>query len=116
MLGEEYRSTVMRSPRFILRLLLAAGVILLPISARAAAAALATKAEMSMVGGGHDCPCCNGAQQPESDFCAVKCFGATAIVVEGLPLIAAMPDSFPIVEETSLGPFSPGPDPRPPRS
>src|SRR5882724_4337841 len=97
---------MMRSLRFILALVLATTLTLLPISA-GIAKSHGSEAGISMSEAGHDCPCCNAMQECASDICILKCFSAAATTVDGPLLVQPLPQSFVQIGALAPPPFSP---------
>ena len=106
---------MMRIFRLIIAVLPAVGLVVLPVSATVTMAHLA-KAEMGMGAAGNDCPCYNAIEKCPTDICAFKCHSAPAISVESPPLLRPLPEAFIDTDLAALLPFSPRPDPPPPRS
>jgi hypothetical protein len=106
---------MMRIFRLIVAVLLAVGLVVLPVSATVTMAHPA-KAEMGMGAAGHDCPCCNAVEKCPDEKCAFNCQNAPAISAESPPLLQPLPEAFVDANSAALLPFSRRPDPPPPRS
>lgn len=105
----------MRTLRLILAVLLMASLTISPVAA-GMGATHAAKTEMSIGASGGDCPCCNAAKKCATDTCMFTCYSVPVLSVEGLPLIEPLPKAFVAVGLATFSPFSPRPDPPPPRS
>jgi hypothetical protein len=107
----------MRGVRFILALVLATSLIILPMSAGMAMSHVhASKTEMGMGTSGADCPCCNAAHKCAADTCMLKCFSVSALALEARPLMQPFVTVFAAVVMKRLVGYAPRPDPPPPRS
>src|SRR5262249_9850317 len=100
----------MRSLRFILAVMLIAGLAILPVAA-ATAMTHTAKVEMNMGDMGSDCPCCNSAHKCAPDTCLLKCFSVAATVVDGPHLTQPLPQLFLQIGALAPSPFSARPDP-----
>ena len=105
----------MRSFRLIIAVLLAVSLSIVPVSAAMAVMHVGA-AEMSVSEPGSDCPCCDAAHKCATDICTLKCHSSTAISVELKPLTERLPQRFAVMGAIRPSPFSPQPDPPPPRS
>jgi hypothetical protein len=105
----------MRAIRFAIAALIATALTVVPVSASFANPA-AAKAEMCMGPTDDGCSCCDAQHDPSADTCALKCCSAAAVLAEAQPL--AGPRAAGAVDTVAavLAPFSPAPDPPPPRS
>ena len=108
----------MRVLRLLIVVLLATSLSLLPVSAVMAMTHTAN-AEMTMSAfsenGGDDCPCCSAAGKCSTNICTLKCFSVPGVLIEGLPGAQPSPQLFVDVGGATMSPFSPRPDPPPPR-
>jgi hypothetical protein len=105
----------MRAIRLAIAALIATALAVVPVSA-GFANLTAAKAEMRMSPADDACPCCDTRHDPSSDTCTLKCYSATAVLVDGPVLLGARPAVGVDAVAVVLAPFSPPPDPPPPRS
>jgi hypothetical protein len=102
----------MNTFRLVAAWMVAAGLVLLPVST-AVAMGHAWKAEAVMPASGDDCPCCNG---DASDACPVMCCHLSTLVVEGWVVPRPLSQRLVEGEAELLMAFVARPDPPPPRS
>lgn len=105
----------MRAFRLMIDVLLAASLAILPVAA-GMAKSCAADPQLAMSAPGDECPCCNAAKKCPPDICMFKCYHVPAIAVRELSPARPLLAPFDIVDMAIPSPFSPQPDPPPPRS
>jgi hypothetical protein len=103
--------------RFLIAVLMALSLAAAPVSASVPKPQGAAHQTQHMsTGAPDDCPCCDMNHGQAADACPLKCCSLAAILVEGQALTAPRPKPDVDIPAAGLSPFSPQPDPPPPRS